>query len=133
MNDRALNEWHDISGRLMEASLSGTPLPLPHGQEIMLIELNIAGLQFYDAREIWEAIKPEMVLTLKRNPENKYDALAIEVWTADGRQLGHLPRNQNEILARLMDAGKVVKAVVCNKCADFEPWGVRTTVSLVEL
>ena len=45
-----------------------------------------------------------------RQPENRYDALAIEVLGPEGHKLGYVPRRRNEMPARLMDAGKHLSA-----------------------
>ena len=43
---------------------------------------------------------------LRREPHNRHDKFAIEVLTLEGHKLGYIPRQYNEIPARLMDAGK---------------------------
>ena len=43
-----------------------------------------------------------------REPDNKYDSQAIAITTAYGIKLGYVPREDNKIAARLMDAGKIL-------------------------
>ena len=50
-------------------------------------------------------------LALAREPENPYDHDAIAVLLAD-RKVGYIPRRHNAVLARLMDAGKHLRARV---------------------
>lgn len=47
-----------------------------------------------------------------REPENEYDELAILVKDEKGHKLGYVPRRCNRVPARLMDAGKLLYAVV---------------------
>jgi hypothetical protein len=51
-------------------------------------------------------------LTLRREPSNAHDALAIEVLLMDGYKLGYVPMPRNPVLARLMDAGKALIAEI---------------------
>lgn len=52
------------------------------------------------------------VLHLRRNPFNPHDPNAIEVHTAAGRQVGHLPREVAAWFAPQLDAGVAAHAVI---------------------
>ena len=54
-------------------------------------------------------------LVLKREPNNENDGQAIRVETPTGDRIGWVPRKYNDILARLMDAGKLLVAKVSQK------------------
>ena len=56
------------------------------------------------------------LIPIKHNPKNKHDSYAIEVHTVSGQMLGHVPRSENRVLARLMDSGKRLTGTV--KSAD---------------
>ena len=47
-----------------------------------------------------------------REPGNKYDNMAIVVKNHNKEKLGYVPREKNPILARLMDAGKMIFGTV---------------------
>jgi len=47
----------------------------------------------------------EKVLTMKREPDNKYDEFAIAIY-CDSIKIGYVPAELNEVCSRLMDAGK---------------------------
>ena len=49
---------------------------------------------------------------LIREPKNEYDELAILVKDEKGHKLGYVPRRNNAPYARLLDAGKVLYAIV---------------------
>ena len=49
------------------------------------------------------------MLTLQRE-ENKFDSNAILILNEDKKKLGYVPEKDNIVFARLMDAGKLLKA-----------------------
>ena len=59
-----------------------------------------------------EKIKVGTKLHFVREPDNKYDKLAILVKDENDNKLGYIPREKNPILARLMDAGKLIYGTV---------------------
>ena len=75
---------------------------VPRG--IRLAGVHVAGTAYYDAAA--GGLRPGQRLLLRRQPRNRYDAFAIEVFGPAGRKLGYVPRRRNEMPARLMDAGK---------------------------
>lgn len=79
---------------------------------LTLRETYVAGIPYYEAGSVRETLRPDDALMLRREPDNPYDDLAIEVFTVAGRKLGYVPRVDNEPFARLMDAGKTVEASV---------------------
>lgn len=93
-------------------SFSNGSLPMPFESEIFLLKVKIAGLSYYELSQIKNQLKNEDRLILKREPNNKYDKLAIEVYYNKNIKLGYVPRNKNEVIARLMDAGKVIYGII---------------------
>lgn len=79
---------------------------------ILLLESHVAGTAYYDANKLLGDLSPGRVLSLRRQPDNRHDDLAIEVLVPGGGKLGYVPRAHNQPLARLMDAGKVLRAEV---------------------
>ena len=59
---------------------------------------------------MWDDIEPSLslddLLLLRREPDNRHDERAILILDETGRKLGYVPRAKNEVLSRLMDAGK---------------------------
>jgi len=94
----------------------GKGLVLPFITEIQLMECYVAGTTF---REDIEEIEPELEkdgpLVFKREPDNEHDKLAIAIYGKGERIIGYIPQRKNEILARLMDAGKIVYGKVEKK------------------
>lgn len=88
----------------------------PFQREILLIKTYIAGTSYVEnIDDIEEGIVKGTKLALFRETNNKHDKLAILIKDEKGNKLGYIPRGNNEILARLMDAGKLIYAVVKDK------------------
>ena len=91
---------------LLQKSVGGIPMQIPFARDIFLCHLHVAGTPYYDARTAMEQLESGQRLTLRREPDNPHDEMAIEILTAEPLKLGYIPRRLNEIPARLMDAGK---------------------------
>ena len=92
----------------VRTSLDKTGLPKPFVQEVELLNCHIAGTTFLDLDDIESKLTKNQVLMLKREPKNKNDDKAILILTEDGQKLGYVPREKNEVLSNLMDAGKLL-------------------------
>ncbi len=79
-------------------------------RELLLARMHVAGTVYYDAEAAADRLRSGQRLALRRQPENPYDALAIEIRGPEGHKLGYVPRRCNEMPARLMDAGKRLSA-----------------------
>ena len=80
-------------------------------REIHLFDTYIAGTTYLKDKEVLEKIKIGNSLSLQRE-DNTFDSNAILVLNADKKKLGYIPEKDNIIFARLMDAGKLLKAKV---------------------
>ena len=80
-------------------------------REIHLFDSYVAGTTYLKDASVLEKIKVDDPLTLKRE-NNMYDKNAILVLTADKKNLGYLPEKDDTVFARLMDAGKILKAKI---------------------
>ena len=94
------------------SNLKPADLARPFQQEIFLTESVIAGTSHIQDQSVLSEMKIEDRLIMIRRPENGYDPYAIELQDAKGRKAGFIPRKNNAILARLMDAGKELYGVV---------------------
>lgn len=85
----------------------------PSLRETFLLNTHVAGTSYVDLTDF----EPEVnaVFLLEREPENPFDALAILILDAQGNKLGYVPQAKNEILARLLDAGKLMRARLVGK------------------
>ena len=89
---------------------------LPYDREILLLECDIAGTSYIkDVDALDPELKAGACLTCVREPGNRHDAMAIRLQTDSGRKAGYIPRANNEVIARLMDAGKLILTRVESK------------------
>lgn len=84
----------------------------PLVKEIHLFDTYIAGTSFIEDSTVFESLQVGNDLTLRREPDNKFDSLAIMVLTIDGDKLGYVPRKDNLIFGRLLEAGKLLKGKI---------------------
>lgn len=78
----------------------------PFSREIYLLDIVVAGTSFCEhLDEVEPQLLPDTVLKMIRQPENKYDKLAIGIYMGTVR-IGWVPMEHNEVISRLMDAGK---------------------------
>lgn len=96
------------------------------GRQLRLLTTYVAGLGRYASAASTTRLVEGEAVSLRREPENRYDARAVSVWTGAGEKLGYVPRIDNQALANLMDAGLAPQARVLAVAAG----GGRPEVSL---
>lgn len=114
-----LDQWGSI------AKLNnGGGIIMPFVQELFLLECEIAGTGFVkNIDKKAKALTEGTVVSLVREAGNKYDKLAIRIDNAAGEKLGYVPRKKNEILARLLDGGKMLYGKVAEvEFSEFSNW-----------
>jgi hypothetical protein len=80
-------------------------------REIHLFDSYIAGTTHLEDKTVLDVIAVGDNLTLQRE-DNKFDSNAIVILAPDKRKLGYVPEKDNIVFARLMDAGKLLKAKI---------------------
>ena len=80
-------------------------------KEIHLFDTYVAGTTHLADQSVLEMVKVGDELHLQRE-DNKFDSNAILILTEEKKKLGYVPEKDNIIFARLMDAGKYLKAKV---------------------
>lgn len=126
----------DLSRELMQRTFQTNVPALPFTRDLFLLETHVAGLAHYQVELVQSQMVAGVALLLQREPGNAHDELAIEVLTTGRVKLGYVPKNRNPVLARLMDAGKLLTAEVCT-VGTWEGWGtssleLRMRISLRE-
>lgn len=94
----------------------------PGIQRIKLLTFFVAGFQYYDGMEIEHLLKKGMPLLLNRQPHNRYDKNAIEVFSGEAK-LGFIPRTDNKVIADIMDQGVEVLGEIIELNPDADPFG----------
>jgi hypothetical protein len=106
---------------------SASSVPMPFSHEVFLKECHVAGtMHVDDVLYKTKSVDVGAQLVLKREPANGYDELAIRVETAAGERIGWVPKKHNDVLARLMDAGKMLAA----KIKEIEKKGSFTKIAI---
>ncbi len=91
-------------------------VPKPFEKDIFLFDTHIAGTSYIDGIEELEVhLNEDDKLDFFREPDNKYDKRAIVIKTIDGVKIGYVPRYDNAIFSRLMDAGKLLFGRISSK------------------
>jgi hypothetical protein len=87
----------------------GGALPKPFERDIFLFDTHVAGTSHVEGIEELEPyLKVGDRLGFFREPDNSYDRKAIAIKNVDGVRIGYVPKADNVIFARLMDAGKLL-------------------------
>lgn len=102
-------------------------------KEIRLLDFTIAGTTFckeFDKTD-GKCIEDGMTLIVKRE-DNKHDPNAVALY-ADEMKIGYIPKKQNEAIARLLEAGKVIVSKIIH--AEYnEGWEkIEARIWMVEL
>lgn len=104
------------SGSLLQTLHADLQTPAPYSSDVLLLQTYVAGTTHTAGLEELEPfLKPGDRLDLVRIPDNPSDPNAIKIYTRDRVKLGYVPRKENHILARLMDAGKRLYAKILSK------------------
>lgn len=88
----------------------------PFEQEIFLFDTHVAGTSHVEGiLDLEGYLKIEEKLNFFREPQNPHDPQAIVIKTTKGIKIGYVPRVDNIIFARLMDAGKILFGRIIKK------------------
>jgi hypothetical protein len=84
-------------------------VPKPFERDIFLFDTHVAGTSHVAGiDELEPHLNVNDKLDFFREPDNPYDHKAIVIKNADGVKIGYVPKADNVIFARLMDAGKLL-------------------------
>ena len=88
---------------------------------ILVHRAPLAGSQYYAASRVWADIRPGDRLQLIREHDNRHDPNAVRIdW--HGQPLGHVPRAENQAVARALDTGEHLEGRVAHLRDDPNPW-----------
>lgn len=83
----------------------------PLQQEIHLFDTTVAGTTHLKDPSVLEEIAVGDQLKLLRE-DNPHDEMAIMIMTGGQKKLGYVPKKDNIVFSRLMDAGKLLTAKI---------------------
>lgn len=94
----------------------GLTIPKPFEHDIFLFDSHVVGTTFIEGIEELEPhLKIDDRLDFFREPDNPHDKKAIVIKNTDGVKVGYVPREDNVIFSRLMDAGKLLFGKITHK------------------
>jgi hypothetical protein len=94
---------------LLHGKNGNLTIPKPFERDVFLFDTHIAGTSHVEGIEELEPhLNIDDKLDFFREPDNPYDHKAIVIKNADGVKIGYVPKADNVIFARLMDAGKLL-------------------------
>lgn len=98
------------SSLLATLALGAPAWPQGEGSVRLVVQSSpLAAFAYYDAADVWPALKVGDRLELRREAGNPHDANAVAVeWR--GRKLGYVPRRENATLAWALDRGDRLRA-----------------------
>ena len=101
---------------LLHGKGGGLSIPKPFEKDIFLFDSHVAGTTFIDGIDKLEPfLNIDDRLDFFREPDNHYDPKAIVIKNTDGVKIGYVPKEDNIIFSRLMDAGKLLFGKISNK------------------
>jgi len=84
-------------------------IPKPFERDIFLFDTYVAETTHIEGiKELEPYLNINDKLDFFREPDNPYDKKAIVIKNANGVKIGYVPKADNIIFARLMDAGKLL-------------------------
>ncbi|WP_215508940.1 HIRAN domain-containing protein [Peptoniphilus sp. EMRHCC_23] len=91
-------------------------LPTPFERDIYLFDTYVAGTTHIEGIEtLAPSLRDGDRLVFYREPNNTHDPQAIRIETLEKIKIGYVPRRDNVVFSRLMDAGKLLFATVAEK------------------
>lgn len=94
------------------AALSNGSISLDvFAKEIVVLECLVAGTSFRKLDKVEPELNQKVKLETKREADNEFDEFAVSLWFGKTK-VGFIPKEKNEVIARLMDAGKQFYATI---------------------
>lgn len=117
MDELKLQEGAGIIDILHNQNSGNVPsIPMPFERDIFLFDTYVAGTSYVEGiEELEPTLEEGTYLEFKREPQNEHDRHAIRIQNKDGQKLGYVPRKDNVVFARLMDAGKLLFGRITHK------------------
>ena len=116
-NDLAIidDNWLALADQVKE-------MPVAFQQVVFLTNCHLAGTnEIADVKDTIDGVKDGESLVLRRTATDPTDIRAVSVETASGTLIGYVPRRYGAVMARLMDAGKLLSAKLIGRDCD-EQW-----------
>ena len=100
-----------ISPGLMQAFAQGGISIDVMPKDILVLECLVAGTSFRNLQNVEAELLQKVQLETVREAKNKFDDFAVALHFKKNK-IGYIPKEKNETVARLMDAGKSFFATI---------------------
>jgi len=97
-------------------------------RQMILTNTRISAFRYYDGPLIADMLETGLLLRLSREPGNRFDPQAVEVYAGDAK-LGYISHTENSSIAWLMDTGIWVKARITSLFHD-DPFNVSVEIEV---
>lgn len=115
MSDIIKSQGNDLVG-LLHGKGGQLTIPKPFEKDIFLFDTYVAGTTHIEGiEELAEHLNIDDRLDFFREPDNPYDKKAIVIKTVNGVKIGYVPKADNVVFSRLMDAGKLLFGKISHK------------------
>ena len=115
MSDIIKSQGNDLVG-LLHGKGGQLTIPKPFEKDIFLFDTYVAGTTHIEGiEELAEHLNIDDRLDFFREPDNPYDKKAIVIKTVNGVKIGYVPKADNVVFSRLMDAGKLLFGKISRK------------------
>ncbi len=104
MNESIVPLSHELLAMLATGKYENALAPF--SREVYLLDITVAGTSYCEQiDDVFPKLAIGEVLKMQRDPHNKHDNKAIGIYY-DAVRIGWIPRQDNLVISRLMDAGK---------------------------
>lgn len=94
----------------------GMTLPTPFERDIYLFDTYVTSTTHIEGiKDLAASLRDGDRLVFYREPDNPHDPQAIRIETLEEKKIGYVPRRDNVVFSRLMDAGKLLFATIAAK------------------
>lgn len=101
---------------LLHGQSGSLTIPKPFERDVFLFDTYVAGTTHVEGiEELAPYLDIDDKLDFFREPDNHYDKKAIVIKNNDGVKIGYVPRVDNAVFSRLMDAGKLLYGKITAK------------------
>lgn len=83
-------------------------------REMLALSCLVAGTSFLNLKELEPQMIVSTIFELKREQDNKFDNKAVAIHF-NHNKIGYIPKEKNDVIANLMDAGKQFSAKLISK------------------
>lgn len=101
-------------------------------RKIYLGDFFIAGFKYYEGENLINFLKEGDELIFKRQQDNNFDEMAIEIYTKENKKIGYMPMDLNFIPANLMDQNIKLTGIISEIDHKAESWE-KVIVSVYQL